>query len=488
MAPRFKGWVFHHDERGQVLPVVAVWIWLFFLAMLAFVVDFGDIYYHYSELRASTEAAALAGAEAMTAGNNPTTVAVSYSGQSGNYNQTIPGVTISTGYPKYSCSTTLQSMGTGCITYTGGGSNTANEIVVQQQVSVPLYFTAMLGIHSTNLTYTATAEIAGAAAKKYNIAVVLDTTASMNTSESGESNCSTRVACALLGFQTLMKGLTPCTGTAASCGTITTSNAVDRVALYTFPGFTSSTYATQDSNCSGTLTSAAIAPYSFTNNVTSTIYKVVNFSGDYKSGSGSTSLSTSSTLAKAAGTSGSGCSGLQSPGGSGTYYAGVINQAQSDLIAAQAASTAAGVQSYNVMIILSDGDASSTNMSGASTTKPASSVAATYPSTYDQCQQAIAQAQAATAAGTRVITVAYGAPSSGCSTDTTGPLKGISPCTALQDMASNVNTDFFTDIGASQNKGQCNAPTGALPASSLNTIFSNIAGSLSTARLVPNGT
>ncbi|MDE3104879.1 MAG: hypothetical protein KGK08_06870 [Acidobacteriota bacterium] len=471
-----------------MLPIVAVWIWLFFLAMLAFVVDFGQIYFYYSDLRASTEAAAMAGAEAMTAGTNPTTVATSYSGVAGNYNVTIPGVSIASGYPKYQCSTTLQNSGTGCITYTGGGAATANEVIVQQQVSVPLYFTAMLGIHSTTLSYTATAEIAGAAAKKYNVAVVIDTTGSMSSSESGETGCSTRIACALLGFQTLMKGLTPCTGTAASCGTVTATNAVDRVALYTFPGFTSTSYATQDSNCSGRLGNSAIAPYSFTNGVSSTIYQVINFAGDYKSGSGSTTLNTSSTLAKSAGTSGSGCSGLQDIGGSGTYYAGVIAQAQSDLVAAQTASTAAGVETYNVMIILSDGDASSSRFSGASNVKPAAGVAATYPSSYDQCQQAISQAQAATAAGTRVITVAYGASSSGCSTDVTGPLKGISPCQAMQDMASNVNLDFFTDVGASQNAGQCNTPSGALPASNLNTIFSEIAGSLSTARLVPNGT
>ena len=80
-----------------------------------------------------------------------------------------------------------------------------------------------------------------------------------------------------------------------------------------------------------------------------------------------------------------------------------------------------------MIILLSDGDASATvsNM-------PAGKA-------NNQCHQGITAAQAATAAGTWVYTIAYGAPTSptpGSCTGGSGDSPAISACATLQQMAS----------------------------------------------------
>jgi len=91
----------------------------------------------------------------------------------------------------------------------------------------------------------------------------------------------------------------------------------------------------------------------------------------------------------------SGCSGLQNPGGYGTYYAGVIYAAQASFVSAQVSGT------QNVMILLSDGDSTASSSQMTSNNN-----GGLYPSVVNQCQQAVAAAAAATAAGTRIYAVA----------------------------------------------------------------------------------
>jgi hypothetical protein len=175
---------------------------------------------------------------------------------------------------------------------------------------------------------------------------------------------------------------------------------------------------------------------------------------------------------------------MDSVGGDGTYYAGAIYAAQSSLVAAKAAAPG----SRNIMIILSDGDASTT--SGKMQNPPGTNVGHngnTYPSLDDQCQQAITAARYASNNGTTVYTIAYGASSSGCSTDT-GSL-AISPCNAMMQMSSGYVSpsnapNFFSDATASQNKGQCTSASN--PNLSLKGIFGNISAQLTRPRLIPN--
>ena len=134
--------------------------------------------------------------------------------------------------------------------------------------------------------------------------------------------------------------------------------------------------------------------------------------------------------------------------------------------------------SKNVMIILSDGDANATSahMPGASTTT------GTYISTLQQCHQAVTAAQAAATAGTLVYTVAYGAAASGCATDTS---PSITPCQTMEHMASST-AYFYSDYAATGGTNTC--ISASQPVTSLSQIFQVIAGDLTVARLIPNGT
>jgi hypothetical protein len=262
--------------------------------------------------------------------------------------------------------------------------------------------------------------------------------------------------------------------------------------------------------------------------------EVTPFENTYKAADQSAALITSDPIVVAAG-AGS-CNGLQAPGGEGTYYAQVIYQAQSALAYEQS------LNGYkNAMIILSDGDATScvTNLASASGTttsntcgngKPsqlattvsggylngtgtktqnpmspsgcsASSTSACsgylsyqYPSALGECGQAVAAAQAASAAGTTVFTIGYGTETqSSCTTDSTysttasgstyganawGP--GDQACAAMGAMATNAQ-DFYSD----DVNGCAATAVSHQNLTSLAQIFTSLAQTLSTSRLVP---
>jgi hypothetical protein len=245
---------------------------------------------------------------------------------------------------------------------------------------------------------------------------------------------------------------------------------VDRVSLFTFPAVTTATVA-NDYNCSGN--SPAIVGYTYPALPASATYQIIGFSSDYRTSGTAGTLNTSSNLVDAVGGK-SGCTPLQAIGGKSTYYAQVIRMAQASL----AAQLSANPNSQNVLVILSDGDAeaSSTDMPGASTSSKV------YMSTKQECHQAITEAVAAATAGTRVYTVAYGATSSGCTTDSS---PSITPCQTMQQMASSP-AYFFSDYTASQGNGSC--VSASQPVTGLSGIFTVILQDLTGAKLVPNGT
>jgi hypothetical protein len=127
-----------------------------------------------------------------------------------------------------------------------------------------------------------------------------------------------------------------------------------------------------------------------------------------------------------------------------------------------------------------------------------------YPDFMDECQQGIVAAQYATAAGTTVFSVAYGAASSsatGCgngtqaldfndvTTVTTGknvpfsPLTALSGCVTMQNMASSMNT-FYSDWNQSGSGSNC-VDTSHTQVK-LNDIFKAIASTFTMPRLIPN--
>jgi Flp pilus assembly protein TadG len=472
------------EDKGQALVFTAV-VLTSFLGLTGIAVDAGKGYYAYELLKASTNAAALAGAAGMPSQTTATTWADNYGSQTAAWNANGIMNTVVTSVA-FNCSTTITTdFNTPCVNSSGGGTgSTANEIQVTQTAKVPTWIGPLFGMPTFNIRDVATASMKGGPWIPYNIAVVMDTTASMNDSDSGttgNTSCSTQIACAILGFQNFLEDLYPCQS-AGNCTSTSTPN--DLVALYVFPGVTTGT-AKNDFTCP--TSDPTIVPYEWTSGATSpgvdfpsgNTYQIVGFESNYKLGQKNTgaTLYTSDDLVITSGGK-SGCSGLKSPGGEGTYYAQVIYQAAADLINESSGTNGNGYK--NAMIILSDGDATACNTqnslgnncsnggssqiyaancpsittangtitsaapctgsytgqpingteysyttgTGSSkktvTIQPAGYLSPTYPSALGECGQAVQAAQYASTQSITVFTVGYGSETqNSCLTDST---------------------------------------------------------------------
>lgn len=462
------------DESGAALILVAAGIFAL-VGFGALSVDVGYLYSAQRELQASANAAALAGAKDIGVGGNPQATATSYSSVTGNKNAN-PNLTLASISATLFCFKT----GGGCTTNQTSTPplTSANGIQVQETATAPLFFARIFGMSSVQLSATAVALAAGGVPHPLNVVFILDTTQSMTNSD---PKCfksgSTREDCAQAGVQNLLGQLWPCASNLASCGTATNGNVanpVDEVGLMVFPPLTNASQAVYDYNCGGAsptisptyagvtgTTSAVTAAGNTTLHFTSTpafntgtvalvsdittptaipagthltavtgttatmsaaaagtgvksgdmilvapLYQITEdiattpptygLESDYRASDTATTLTASSEIVKAVGGA-SGCPGTQAIGGLGTYYAGAITAAQSALTA----SARAGAT--NVIVLVSDGDASSTKMGTLNAT--------------NQCQQAVTAAQNAAKLGTWVYSVAYGASSPSCSTN-----------------------------------------------------------------------
>ncbi|MFZ0661082.1 MAG: TadG family pilus assembly protein [Acidobacteriaceae bacterium] len=489
------------SENAQVLPMMAV-LMIGFLGMAAIVMDVGDIYYSYHELQASTNAAAMAAAEALpTSGTQALANAQAYSSQVGSKNA-FGNLDVTNFSATLGCVTAAVGASVPCITTNTGTK--ANAIQVIQTAKVRLYFAALFGHPSMNITATGSALMSSGGGKPFNIVLLIDTTESMKTqdtnciesqttSKSGKTTYTyySRLGCALNGIQGFLAGIYPCA--ASGCGSATNGvyqNWVDQVSLFNFPEPSSSTQAANDDSCSGN-GDPTTTPYTYPSATgtsyqpgTGATYQLTPFMSNYQSvdssgdSSGTLNTASGSEVSIAAGAE-SGCGIQVTSHGEGTYYAGAIYAAQAALTAQQAVEANNGVTAQNVMIIVSDGAATS------SKTQMSSSATATgvYPSYNNECRQAVTAAQAATAAGTTVYTVAYGSPDTGCTTDTLA--NGIkSPCSSMQQMASSAST-FYSDNDQSGVSTDCSSPNSQ---GDLADIFQNITTQLSTERLIPNST
>ncbi len=534
------------DTRGQSLLVMAITL-AGVMTVCGAGVEAGHIYYAYRLLVSSTNAATLAGAQTMftalldTTSSAAYTTAVDnavqqYSSMTGNYNASsfLHSDRIVT--TNLTCSPTLTSAPFYVPCVTPQGSSTGyNAITVTQAAAVPLWFGGLLGMPTMNITAQAEAAIKGGQNIPYNLAIIMDTTASMNDSVSGSSGCSgSQIACAVNGFMTMLENMSPCaSGTTCSAST----PYVDGVALFVFPAL-STAYSANDYKAdycsSGKTGGAKSVPYNFVNVTPGTnqnldmentgtdagTYEIIPFNDLYKTSDGTQTLASASALAEAVGQGG--CAGLSAPGGQGTYYAQVIDMAQEALVTQQASYPG----SKNVMIVLSDGDATASaasgqivadntcssktagsclNGTGSSSSNPAGTAngvcygynCPAYPSAVGMCGQAVWAAQQATAAGTLVYTIGFGSETSGCTSDQTYTLTGLNngaeawpggshartPCNAIAAMASNANT-FYSDV--SKGCPVVNAANGDF--TSLAQIFQAVVASLKSPRLVPIGT
>jgi len=477
------------EVDGQIVP------WTLFLMILFFgaagiTIDLGHAYVCYRDLQASTDAAALAGAYALS-GSTATTASVSnmvtaYSSATNgaNASSNLPGDTITT---TFRCVTDAPSY---VVAPCSASPTGYNVVQVVQHATVPTFFIkalSVMGLHaaqSLTLSVTSTATMMNGQNQQINLAIVLDSTASMGQSDTSCGASMIKMKCALKGVRTLLGELAPCTASSVN----STCVPYDQVSVFTYPNVQANT-AKYDYDTSST--NPTILPYYVPAEPTSSTttwtaptgalptYQITGYQSDYSSNNQrGGSPNASSDLYNATSTS-SKNTGIQPIGGQGTYFAGAINAAQTSLMAAQLANPS----SINYMIILSDGAANSTTAEIAGSSSKSFGA---YGSAGNECQQAVTAAQNATALGTTVYTIAYAASNnaSDCSSDyTTTTVKGkttktytISPCQTLQQMASKPE-DFYADTSSS-----CGT-TGF----GIDTIFGMIASEFTRSRLIPNG-
>jgi Flp pilus assembly protein TadG len=533
------------DERGQILPWLAAGM-VAFLGVAGLSIDVGHAYIVRTQLQISTDAVALAGAEALPNASGATQSAAQTAAQTSaaalgstspsgaNYSAALGTVQMKTF--KAWCSTTLSSAGIPC-----SGMANANVVQVTQTANVSTYFLRVVGINSIPVGATATAS--RAKPLPYNVAVIVDSTLSMDVAD-GSPSCSSKSqeACALTGVQQLLAGLSP---------------SMDNVSLFTFPNVTANTasidycstlipnnkgypnqspygnfsmlpvgsWASYSGNAAPWTGLPTSMPYTFppigassySPSGTVPTYLIAPFSMDYLTSDGG-SLNPSSHVVQAAGGK-SGCNGIAPPnndGDYGTYYAGVIYAAQAALLTEQASPLP--VQRHNVIIILGDCNSTAKSSSKGSPdtaspgmpqtaaeatqsyhtstyTSPANYLFAkssgSYPSWNGECGQAVDAATYVQSQGTQVFTVAYGAStssnSSNCATDVSaGTHKGISPCTTMKTMSSNPqSTYFYSDYNVTGGDTGCTSPNSV---TTLNQIFTAIASDLKRAQLIRNNT
>jgi Flp pilus assembly protein TadG len=414
-----------HDQAGAtaiLFGIMAVGL----MGTAGLTIDAGRIYAAKKSFDADTTAAALAGANALLQAN-ATQGTVQIAVTSWTTANPSSKVTVTHTNVAVSCDTATTNLPT-C------NATTANVATVTQTATVSTNFLKAIGISSITLTSSSSASKAGGTAVPLNVMFVLDATRSMNDADSGCTvpgiSHPTRFQCAEYSVQSILK---------------TMPTSLDNVGLMIFPGMATQ-YSPTSHPCANQPNST---PY-YTTNIKYQIGTTLD--ATYNNGSGA--LSNSSPLVQAVGngTSLTGC--VTAQGGEGSYAAEVLAKAQAAL------PVVAGTQ--NVIIFLSDGDFNAS----------ASQLSNTSGKTTKQCDQAIAAAQAATTAGTTVYAVAYGAPSSGCSSGDTH-----NPCTTMQAIASD-STRFYSTDASCKITGSANA-IGSLPAA-----FQAITTNLTKPRLV----
>ncbi len=511
------------DEHGQVLIWVALGM-ILFLSACAFALDLGHGYLVRKQLQASTDAAALAAAWHMTDGNDAGGTPIYQDqaivfGSTGTLNNYSQGYTVDTPVVTPKCSTTVASWGLSCDA--SGANPTYNMVTVQEVAHVPTFFAGVMGFKTLTVSATSAAS-KGARPTPFNVAIVLDTTYSMRLNDPSCLGGVTSMACAENAIGIILSKLDP---------------SQDNVSMFTFPAIEynpASPNTNNDDNCSGK--AATPEPYAFpspsatsatqptlTSGKTSVqeTYQITAFSNSYVSsynGSGAP-LTSGDPIVNAIGQSKS-CSGIQVNSTQNTYLAATLYQAAAALEAEQAARLTAGVKSANAMIILSDGNATTVDNSTfqdmtctatggncptqTSTTgvNPADTTGK-YPSLVGECGQEVDAAQAfnnfnsTTLSGILTFSVAYGSPNSStgggkngnggnCGSDVgAGQHKNITPCLAMQDMATD-SSDFYTDNNAPGGDPTCTGPNSAI--SDLSDIANAILSKLSETRLIPPDT
>jgi Flp pilus assembly protein TadG len=336
----------------MVVSVVAL------VGMSGYAIDIGHVLLVQRQLQTATDAAALAGATQIVGDDtngttNSKTYATNYSALSGDKNASgvsTTSVSMVKGYPVLACfaSVNYPACTPGSTPTATPKSGSDNGIIVEQQAVVKTWFLKLVGLQSMTVTSTATASASGGPGTPLNVMILLDTTASMATTDNSCGTNVTQETCALEGLQQLLHGL---------------NQSIDYVGIMVFPGLLSTTQADDDTGCGGKSESPTSQQYnnislSAPTNTTST-YEIATLQNTYQQSNTSNALNiTNSALVNSIGSATTtGCLPAKPPGGQGTYYAGIITAAQNALVALSSTQTP---PAQNVIILLSDGGANNT--------------------------------------------------------------------------------------------------------------------------------
>ncbi len=419
-------------ESGQAMVFLTAGIGgLVFFGLMAFAVDYGSLLQVRQELQASTDAAALAGAQVLGDGDLVAiTTANSFSAKGGGKNAKLAHpATMVSGFPKTKC---VPSLGVPC-------SPNSNVIHVAQQAVAPMVFGKIIGLNEITVRADAAALGKGGGVPPLDIMFVIDITGSMswdcNASVPGVSNPD-KLDCAKAGIRVLLEELWPCSPEVGTC--TSASDPVDLVGLMAFPGLEYSWLSSRHLDCSDNLTCGG-SWWSYTchyeNFWSNPYYPVVSLSNDFKLSADGPLNGAGSDMVKAVDWSnGAGCPswryGLEVLIGGGdpvicTFFADVLEEAHWSLV------NNGRPDVQDVIIFLSDGDSNDCSGMG-----------------NNQCQRAINAAASAKAAGTWIYSIAYEASSSrrrSCNTDS--HLSGLDTMEAIaSDPAKFFNQPYPGDL------------------------------------------
>ena len=375
------------DESGQVFAVTGLGA-LLLVGLAGISIEVGHGYYALELLQASTDEATIAAASGLPSATQANTNAQNYSSETSAENslnilQNI-GLTVSP-----FCSTTVSTNLNVPCQAASGSTSTYNAVRVVQTATTGLWIGRMFGTPLFNLEAIGTAAMAGGNYTPYNIAVVMDSTGSMGDTDSTGQCSGTQETCALAGLRVLLQDAYPC-GAGQTC-TASGNTPDDAVALFTFPTITAATIA-NDTSCSTsdpsvisyTLPTHPGTEYYSDTTPTGDTYEVVPFIGtsltnggsSYKSSDTASALRTGDPLVNAAGGPTDNCVGLRTPGGAHTYYAQAIYEAGAALAAEQTARPGTN----NIMIILTDGNATASMVYDATVVNKVSTITGVDPS------------------------------------------------------------------------------------------------------------
>lgn len=346
------------DESGAAFILFTIMMPVI-LAMSAFAVDIGYVYYVKTRLQTAADMGALAGASILYTRDEDAVkqLAEDYAAMNLPAKWSSGTTTSVTATPEaeVACLDTVSDMGLTCESTSGG-----NALKVRVEASTPLFFASALGFKTIPLSADAVVTGGGSSPPPLNVAIVIDMTGSMNSKMStgcgtlpSTSNGPTRVQCAMLAAKSLLAKLWP---------------SIDQVALYAYPAVAPAS--AKVLTCSNKKGDPAYDNVSYRTS-DSAHYQLIDFSTNYRD-SGSPPVGGLDTetdivkmLGKAASSDTAGddttCAGLDQGdklGGQGTYFADAIQQAREDLLDAnQRLDDDQLPQRQNVLIILSDGDA-----------------------------------------------------------------------------------------------------------------------------------